>query len=159
MSKPEILIRPANLPDLPEMQTLFVDTIRSVCRKDYSKEKIEVWASAVNNTDRWLYKVRTQYFLVAELGNKIVGYASLENNDYIDFLYVHKDFQNQGIAGRLYLEMETQAKKKNAIMIHSDVSITARPFCERKGFIKKENQIRKIQGVEILNFKMVKTLL
>jgi hypothetical protein len=32
------------------MQQLYVDTIQSVCRKDYNQEQINVWISSVDNT-------------------------------------------------------------------------------------------------------------
>jgi putative acetyltransferase len=100
----------------------------------------------------------TQYFLVAELENKIVGYASLENNDYLDFLYVHKDYQRQGIADRLYAEIEKEAIKRKATFLRSDVSETARRFFEKKGFKTIAPQTNIIKDVAIINYGMSKTL-
>lgn len=158
MNKPQISIRHAQLSDLREMQEMFVDTIRAICREDYSPEQINAWTSAVGNTKRWNDKLTLQYFLIAEQGNKIVGYASLENNDYLDFMYVHKDYQRQGIANILYAEIEREAIKRKATALRSDVSITAKPFFEKKGFITLEPQTNIIAGVEILNYKMLKLL-
>ena len=56
----------------------------------------------------------------------------MENNDYIDFLYVHKDYQRHGIADRLYFEIEKEAIKRNATILSSDVSETAKRFFEKK---------------------------
>lgn len=97
MSNSNITIRLAKLSDLPEMQTLFVDTISAICKADYLPEQIKAWTVSVENTQRWVQKLTSQYFLVAQLGNKIVGYASLENNDCFDFLYVHKNYQRQAL--------------------------------------------------------------
>lgn len=158
MNRSEISIRPSNLSDLVEIQQLFVDTISSICKVDYSPAQIKVWTASVDNTQRWIDKLTSQYFLIATLDNKIVGFASLENSDYLDFLYVHKDFQRLGIAGKLYAEIEKEAIKRQATILHSAVSITAKPFFLKQGFKTITPQTNLLQGVEIINFKMAKIL-
>jgi putative acetyltransferase len=158
MSNSKISIRFPELSDLAEMQKMFVDTISTICIEDYSPEQIKVWISLTENTQRWTDKLTSQYFLVAELDNKIVGYASLENNDYLDLLYVHKDYQRQGIADRLYSEIEKEAIKRKATVLSSDVSKTARRFFEQKGFETVAAQTNIIKDVEIINYKMTKKL-
>jgi putative acetyltransferase len=158
MNSLKTVIRFAKLDDLAEMQELFVDTISTICKNDYSPEQIKVWTSAIENTKRWIDKLCSQYFLILEIDNKIAGYASLENNDYFDVLYVHKDFQRQGIANRLYCEIEKEAIKRKATILKSDVSKTAMPFFEKKGFQKIELQTHVIKNVEIVNYKMTKEL-
>ena len=140
------------------MQKMFVDTILTICKDDYSPEQIKVWTSSIENIQRWTDKLTSQYFLIAELDSKIVGYASLENNDYLDFLYVHKDHQRQGIADRLYCEIEKEAIFKKTTALHSNVSKTARPFFEKKGFKTLAPQTSIIKGIEIINYKMTKQL-
>lgn len=137
---------------------MFVDTISTICKDDYTPQQIKVWTSSIENTQRWTDKLTSQYFLIAELDNKIVGYASLENNDYFDFLYIHKDFQRLGIADRLYTEIEKEAIKRKATILTSDVSKTARGFFEKKGFKTIARQTNIIKDVEIVNYKMTKQL-
>lgn len=158
MSNPEILIRLSKLSDLAEMQAMFVDTICAICKHDYSPEQIRAWTSSIENTTRWTEKLASQYFLVAELDTKIVGYASLESNHYLDLLYVHKDYQRQGIADRLCSEIENEAVKRNATILRSDVSKTARRFFEKRGFEIITPQTKIINGVEIMNYRMAKKL-
>src|SRR5688572_33485902 len=117
MNNTGISIRLSKLSDLTEMQKMFVDTISTICKDDYSPEQIRVWTSSVENTQRWTNKLTSQYFLVAELASKIVGYASLDSNEYFDLLYVHKDYQRQGIADRLYSEIEKEAIKRKATIL------------------------------------------
>ena len=140
------------------MQKMFVDTISTICKDDYSPEQIKVWTSSIENTQRWIDKLSSQYVLIAELDHKIVGYASLENNNYLDFLYVHKDFQRQGIADKLYTEIEKEAIKRKSTFMNSDVSETARRFFEKKGFKTITLQTNIIKGLEIINYKMTKIL-
>lgn len=158
MRNNNVLIRHAKQADLPEMKKLFVETIETVCRNDYSPEQIAAWTSSIENTKRWTDKLMRQYFLIAETGNKIVGYTSLENHDYLDFLYVHKDYQRQGIANTLFTEIEAEAIKRGATRLTSDVSLTARAFFEHKGFSILKEQKNNIKGIEIINYKMIKRL-
>lgn len=158
MNNSVISIRLADPSDLTEIQKMFVDTISVVCKDDYSPEQIRVWTSTIENTQHWTDKLLSQYFVIAELANRMVGFASLENNDYFDFLYVHKDYQRKGIANRLYAVIEKEAKRRKSTILNSDVSETARRFFEKKGFKTVAPQIKKINGVEIRNYKMTKSL-
>ncbi len=154
----EITTRLVKLDDLSEIQKMFVDTISTICKDDYSPEQIKVWTSSIENKQRWIDKLTSQYFIVAACENEIVGYASLENNDYLDFLYVHKDYQRQGIADRLYSEIEKEAIRRKATVLNSDVSETARRFFEKKGFKTIAPQTNIIKDIAIMNYKMTKKL-
>lgn len=147
-------LRIADQNDLEEIQTLFVETIKSTCRNDYNKEQIEAWTSSVENKERWKAILKNQYFLLAVIDNKIVGYGSLENGNYLDFMYVHKDYLRQGIANILFEKLKNESIKLGFDKLTSDVSKTARPFFETKGFsVLKENR-NVIKGVEIINYHM-----
>jgi putative acetyltransferase len=151
-----ITLRHANIDDLPEMQALYVETIKSTCKKEYNQEQIFVWTSSVENKARWKEALTHQYFLIAEVENNIVGFGSLENGDYLDFMYVHKDYLRQGIADKLYQALENESQRLECTIMTSDVSKTARPFFEQKGFKVLKENINIIRGVEIVNYRMIK---
>lgn len=153
-----IILRAAVAEDLKQLQTLFVETINEVCRDDYNHEQLRVWTSAITNDARWLEKIKSQYFLVALHNDEVVGFGSLENGDYLDFMYVHKDYQRQGIAEKIFQSLELKAKQYHNSILKSDVSKTAKPFFERQGFNVVEAQTRTIDSVEITNYKMQKLL-
>lgn len=154
----KISLRNGRLGDLSELQQLFVGTITHVCAKDYSPGQIKAWTSSIKRTQRWLDMLLEQYVLVAEIENKIVGFATLKNGDYIDFFYVDKDFQHRGIARMLYDEIEKQALINGTILLSSDISITARPFFEKNRFIVVKEQHYRREDVILINFKMTKNL-
>src|SRR6218665_1950324 len=101
-----MFFKKATISDLNEMQELYIDTIKSVCKNDYNPEQIEAWIYGVNNKERWIEVIEKQYVLLAIIENKITGYGTLKDGNYIDFFYVHKDFQRQGIADKLLIELE-----------------------------------------------------
>lgn len=153
-----MIIRRASTSDLPALQTLFVETIRNTCKEDYNEEQIECWASSVKNRNRWEEKLTRQYFLVAESDDEILGFASLEDGNTLDFMYVSKDHLRKGVATKLYEYIEMEARKQGAAFLESDASITAKPFFQNLGFsVLKENQ-NLIDGIEIINYKMRKEL-
>ncbi len=149
----DIQIRPAEIPDL---LNLFADTVANVCSSDYNKDQVRVWISSGKNTGRWKEKIEMQYFLVALFNGLIVGFGSLENENKIDVLYVHKDYQRHGIANKLFDELEKEAILKGSEKIKSDISITALPFFKKRGFSILNEQVLNLDGVEITNYKMKK---
>jgi len=154
----EIKLRKALLDDLPLMQALFAETILEVCSKDYTSEQTKVWSDGRNNTSRWLGMLEEQYVLVAYGGNVLVGFGSLANHNYLDFLYVHKDYQGVGVANMIYTTLEQEALLHDTKCLTSNVSQTARGFFEKKGFMVLQKQTFLKEGVEIFNFKMEKVL-
>ncbi|WP_276345897.1 GNAT family N-acetyltransferase [Daejeonella sp. JGW-45] len=152
----EISFRIANFSDLPEMQQLFVDTVRAICRKDYNDEQIQAWISGVKDTQRWRQRLDEQHVLLALTGDQITAFGTIKDGNYIDMFFVHKDFQGQGIAGKIYSELEDKARELNSDYIDSKVSITARPFFEKMGFLVLAEQTVKRMGVELVNYRMRK---
>jgi putative acetyltransferase len=149
----QIILRIATPADLPEMQNLFSETVRTICIEDYSPEQIRLWASGSENKPRWEDKLKNQYSVVAEFEKKIVGFASLEHN-YIDFLYVHKDFQRRGIAQVLFNNLRSKAEQKGEKRLTSHVSKTAKSFFEKNGFRVLAENIVRLKGVELINYEM-----
>lgn len=81
---------------------------------------------------------------MAELKNRIVGFATLKAGNYIDLFHVPKAYQLLGIARKLYISVQNKATELNQREITSDVSITAKPFFETLGFeVIKTNRSQK----------------
>lgn len=154
----DISFRTANASDLQEMQQLFVDTVTTICRKDYNDEQIQAWTSGVEDTQRWLERFDKQHVLLALKDEQITAFASIKDGNYIDMFFVHKDFHGQGIAGELYAQLEEKARELNSSYIDSDVSITAKPFFEKVGFIVLAEQKVERLGVKLVNYRMRKML-
>lgn len=154
----EIRLRKATIADLKEMQTLYTQTIQSVCQNDYSPAALEAWGSGVNNIQRWLEVIHTQIVLLAIQQETIVGYGTLKEGNHIDLLYIHKDHQRQGIANKIGAALELEAQKQQTKTLTADVSITAKPFFEKKGFTVKAEQRNLRLGIELINYIMEKEL-
>ena len=151
-------IRKGHIDDLAELQQLFVDTVSNVCNVDYNRDQISVWTSSIENENRWLDILTNQFVLVAQDRKKIVGFCTLDNGNYIDLLYIHQNYQRQGIAHKLYADIEKEARRQGQTELTSNVSKTARPFFEKVGFKMLKEQSISLKGVELTNYKMTKGL-
>jgi putative acetyltransferase len=153
-----LILRQANSTEIGKITQLFYETIQAVNSRDYPQDEIDDWSSWHTNYDEWNVRMREQYFIVAILDDGIVGFASLATDGYLDVMYVHKDWQGQGIASRLLSELEKKAREQNNREIYSEVSITAKPFFENRGFVVIKKQLKKSRNKELVNYCMVKEL-
>lgn len=153
-----IKIRKAFAEDADTVRELFRDTIVSVNRKDYDDEQIRVWSDGSKDKDAWVRKISEQNFFVAQNGAKTVGFSSITDEGYIDFMFTHKDHQKQGIASVMLEHLETVAKENHLEKVWAHVSITARCFFTRRGFEITKQFVTECNGVKFDDCIMTKYL-
>ncbi|RFZ92806.1 GNAT family N-acetyltransferase [Mucilaginibacter conchicola] len=151
-------MRLATINDLEQITQLYRDTILTVNLKDYSAEQTAVWASRADNTHAWAGKISDQHFLLEEEGGVITGFSSLTDGGHVDMLFVHKDHQGKGVAGKLLREIEQEAGRRGITRLTTDASKTARPVFEHFGFSVITEQTVMVDGVALNNFKMARSL-
>ena len=101
--------------------------------------------------------INTHYFIVAvSQKSQIVGFSSITLKGYLHSMFVHKDFQGKGVATVLLNEIERYATAVGIKRIMSEVSLTARPFCEKRGFVVEKEQKYKANKLSLTNFVMTK---
>lgn len=151
-------IRPYQAGEERELWQLFYHTIHAVNARDYTPEQLAAWAPSEIDHDQWRVRIAGMNPLVCVAEETIVGYASLLVSGHVDHFYVHHAWQRRGVGARLYQTLEATAFERRLKELTSDVSITARPFFESRGFrvIRPQEVVR--DGVMLRNFKMAKTL-
>ena len=139
--------------DYAQLAELFYQTVHSVNAKDYKKEQLDAWASGEVNLPAWDASFRTHRMIVATENGAIVGFGDMDGSGYLDRLYVHKDYQGQGIASAICDELERFAAGKT---FTTHASITAKLFFQHRGYrvVRKQEVIR--HGVALTNFVMEK---
>lgn len=143
--------------NLNEIINLFSETIKNINKRDYSTKQVEVWGSKDVNKKAWNESFLKNKTIVVNIGNKIVGFGDLDKN-YLDRLYVHKEYQNRGIGKIIVKNLEDYARKEKREEIETHASITAVPFFKSLGYkIIKEQKVIK-ENVEFINFIMKKKL-
>ncbi|HAT2073495.1 TPA: GNAT family N-acetyltransferase [Legionella pneumophila] len=155
-----VRIREIKAEDLEAIVALFKETVHHVNAKDYTSEQLLVWAPHhIHHSDnRWNSLLDNISYLV-EIDDGIVGFADITIEGYLDRLFVHKDYQRQGIASQLVKKLESLLLLRGVKKITTEASITAKPFFESMGYlaVKEQNKPRP-GGVTVTNFLMEKRL-
>lgn len=139
--------------DCARMAELFYRTVHTVNRKDYTDAQLDAWADGHVDLQSWDDSFSRHHTLVCILDGKIVGFGDMDRSGYLDRLYVHRDYQRQGIGSALCDELE-RFVKAGTIITHA--SITAKPFFEHRGYrVVKEQQVIR-HGIALTNFVMEK---
>lgn len=138
--------------DCKELTELFYNTVHVVNEKDYTKEQLDVWATGKVDLEKWNQSLQEHYSIVAIENDTIVGFGDIDKTGYIDRLFVHSDYQGQGIATAICDQLEQFVEGK----ITTHASITARPFFEKRRYkVIKEQQVER-QGIFLTNYVMTK---
>lgn len=135
------------------LSELFYNTVHSINAKDYTEEQLNVWATGSVDLEKWNQSLLSHFSVVAVEDEIIVGFGDIDTTGYLDRLFVHKDYQYQGIATAICDKLECIF---DVDKITTHASITAKPFFEKRGYkvIKKQNVEK--NGVLLQNFVMEK---
>lgn len=146
-----MVIRSYRTGDCECLAELFYETVHAVNRKDYTAEQLAVWAAGSVDLEAWDRSFMEHETVVVEEDGLIVGFGDMDRNGYLDRLFVHKDYQNRGIAAAICDELGQSFKGRR---ITTQASITARPFFEHRGYrVVKEQQVVR-DGISLTNFLM-----
>lgn len=139
--------------DCQQLAELFYHTVHSVNAKDYTESQLSVWATGKVDMDAWDASFSCHHTIVAVDQEQIVGFGDIDETGYLDRLYVHKDYQRQGIATAICDELEGSIETTT---FTTHASITARTFFEARGYrMVKEQQVER-QKIFLTNYVMVK---
>lgn len=143
--------------DSQAIAELFYHTVHTVNAADYSQPQLEAWAPAGLDAEQWCRRFAVTHTLVADYAGNIVGFANIDASSHLDCLYVHRDYQRQGIATRLVDEIEQYAVMNQFAEITVDVSITAKPFFSRRGYAVMKENVVMLRGEKLINYTMKKS--
>ena len=73
---------------------------------------------------------------VVEVGDHPVAFMAMEN-DFIDQLYIHPDYQRRGI-GKALLDFARERSPEHVWLYTLQVNVNARTFYEKNGFIAEK---------------------
>ena len=151
MTDSDIVIRKYCGGDSGTVAELFFGTVHAVNAADYTREQLFAWAASAEDLTARREDLAAQNTLIAQIGSKVVGFASMDGSGCLDLLFVHKDFQRKGIATALCDEIE-----KGFPRVKTYASITAKPFFEKRGYKVIKAQEVERRGVKLKNFEMIK---
>ncbi len=157
MSNQKFVLRRYKPNDIDAIAALFHETVHSVCAKDYNPVQLCAWADGSVSKPAWNASLLAHHTVVAESDGEIIGFGDIDG-DYLDRLFVHKDWQSCGVATVLLAALEQHARETGQVRVITHASVTAKPFFGRRGYaVVKEQQVER-NGVLLTNFVMEKTL-
>jgi GNAT superfamily N-acetyltransferase len=153
-----MVIRRYRVGEEEELWRLYYDTTHRVNRRDYTEAQCERWAPADKDMGEWRERIAGKNPLVAEAEGRIVGFAELEGDGHIDFFYCRHDYQGRGAGRALMAAIEAEARRMGMGRLHARVSVTAKVFFVRMGFVVVKEQFNVVCGSVAPNFLMEKVL-
>lgn len=150
-----MIIRTYQSMDGKSLAKLFYQTVHTVNAADYTDEQLDAWASGEMDLREWDRSLSEHITLVAVQDGCLIGFGDIDLTGYLDRLFVHREYQRQGIATALCDRLE-RSVDVNQIITHA--SITAKPFFLGRGYrVISENQVIR-NGIALTNFIMEKCL-
>ena len=150
------MIRAYNDDDLEAAVSCFGQSVREIGARYYAPEQIAAWAPDSPDMEGWANRLRTGGVFVADEKGAIAGFVRVEDNGFVDLLYVHPEYARRGVGRELLKVACTWAVARGARKLESEVSIAARPLFEAMGFRVKREQFIERRGVGFRNFRMAR---
>jgi len=156
-----IAIRKFQSGDEAELYKIFHEAVHIINARDYSQEQLDAWAPAKNNNEAsWRDSLLNNHTFVAVDTQKgiIVGFIDIQNDGYIDRLYIRPGYTDGRVALLLYRQIEYRAKEIGITELFANVSITAKPVLEFMRFTTEAEQVVYKNGVSFINYRMRKCI-
>ncbi|MCL2631777.1 MAG: GNAT family N-acetyltransferase [Coriobacteriia bacterium] len=162
-------LRTYHTDDWLQVAQLMHDTIHAINSAHYTQQQLDAWAPHDLKLPDLEARLQSTYSIIVQKTSRILGFgnAYLEtassgtdtgSEGYFDCLYTHKDYQRMGIATMMADDIEAYLTSQGAATIAADVSIPARPFFTRRGYIEIADQQVECRGQLFTNTRMVKRL-
>lgn len=149
-------IRPYAETDAAATLSVFLAAVAETASVHYSAEQIAAWARPdERDVNQWNSARKSLNTYVATIEAEVAGFSDVGDGGYIDMMFVAPKFGRRGVASALLAHLHDIAVGAGASELHTNASITARPFFEQHGFAVVGEQHPVMLGVEMTNYKMM----
>jgi putative acetyltransferase len=154
-------IRPYNEGEQGALLAIFQSSVHGLAASDYTAEQIAAWAPPLLDAASrraWDSRIDANRPWVVEINGRLVAFADLTQEGYIDQFFVAQNFSRQGIGRALLRHLVDVALTFGLPSLFSHVSLTAQPLFAHFGFEIETHQTVVVRGVALRNAVMRKTL-
>jgi len=157
-SNPQLALRPMLPDEALLLAEIFRASVLELTGEEYEQEQQEAWAATADDTVAFAKLLAEQVTIVATMGSSPVGFASLESDDKIGFLYVHPAAVERGVGTLLADALEKLSAGRGANELSVDASDSAYDFFSKRGYsAQQRNSVRRGEGW-LSNTTMKRTL-
>lgn len=158
MPAPPVRIRNLEEGEELALRALFHDSVHELARGHYTAAQLEAWAPADFDEREWIARIRRLRPFVAEIGGERAGYADLQDDGLIDHFFVAPAWAGCGVGRALLQHIEQSAAARGIPELRAEVSLAARAFFSRAGFVELAAKEVTARGVTLTNSSMRKQL-
>ena len=145
-----------------QISQLYHTAVQSIVHPRYPKLKLNVWSTAPRSAKFWQQQYKRNKAWVMLDNQQVIGFISLETHfkyrGYIDCLYVHPNYQHQGVAGALYKHLQHWAQHQQYPNLTVDASYLSKALFEKMGFTEQHTHYQQKRGQMFTSFYMKKLL-
>ncbi|MCU7963363.1 GNAT family N-acetyltransferase [Shewanella sp. SW32] len=151
-----------------EVSELFHLCVHSITHVRYAQAQLMAWSAAPRSAKHWDLRLsRSKAWVVlaideATASSVCCGFINVETHfprqGYLDSLYIHPDYQGQGLGEHAYLVLEAWAKAQGYVRLSLDASYLSKGLFTRMGFIQIQHSYQQKLGQVIPGFYMEKNI-
>jgi len=137
-----MLLRPYTGSDAEATLGVFLRAVRTTASGEYSPEQTAAWAPDGIKVDGWNASRGAHNTVVATAHDRAIGFTDLDDDGFIDMMFVDPDFSRRGVASALMGWIVARARERGNVELSSHVSLTARPFLDSMTSSSSKNATR-----------------
>ena len=142
----------------PLLADIMRESVYTVCAKDYTPEEIALWVPRHMDMVKFSRSLQKGVVVVAVMGEKIVGFANMDPDGYLNRLYTKPEYMGMGVGSALLAEIEERARVRSCPKVFLHSSLTARGFYEKHGYRCLGESGVHLRSGNVPGFKMEKNL-
>lgn len=154
MGERSVLVRDYGTDDAEATLRLFERAITQTARSRYTEEQVRAWLGGARDLTQWdADRLRVRTF-VAEVDGAVAGFTDLDDDGYVDRLFVDPDHGRRGVGRALLGAVLAAARSVGLPELTTHASLVARPVFEREGFrVVHQEEVHR-DGVSLVRFLM-----
>ncbi|MGJ3248230.1 MAG: N-acetyltransferase family protein [Elainellaceae cyanobacterium] len=147
-----MMIRIAEESDLPELATLYHQTVVAIAPQRYTPAQTRAWASSALDAHHFRQFIldATTYVAVDETG--ILGFAGITSSGHVTSAYVRGDRIHQGIGSTLMQVILNHANQNGIQRLYAEASEFSLGLFTKFGFKLYDTEVIEHQGVEFTRY-------
>lgn len=139
--------------DASEVSSLIRQTLIKT-NSDFYPEEVINFLYKEHSEEKIIEMSNTKDLFVVKKDGTVIGVGGLEDN-YIETVFIHPKYQNQGIGKAIMEKLESRAKEKGIDEVILNASINAVPFYKKMDYKKQRKIEQENYGI---TFEMTKKL-
>lgn len=151
-------LRPFMPADTMALRELFAQSIEELTQDEYDEDQRIAWAAQAADAQAFAKRLGAGVTLIVQISGEYAGFGVLRDNVILDMLYVHPYHAGDGVGSAIADALERIAAARGASEITAEVSETALPFFEERGYVAMRRNSVPIDDQWLTNTTMTKKL-